>query len=180
MNEEQQENIQQTAAETTTTTTSEAAQTEPQTAQEQLPRTFTQDELNAIVKERLDRQTSKFLERLGLDSMDGIDGLLEHAKGYTDAQELMTKFQLENEELRQQIAFRDNDVNMDKVDDIRAYFKGKGLEFTPDALKEQLITHPEWVRQQPKTTTIRTLSPEKNAPKSVDEWEYAKKLFGLK
>lgn len=144
-----------------------------------LPRTFTQEELNAIVKERLDRQSAKFLERLGLEDMNGIDELLEHAKGYSEAQELMTRYQLENEGLRQEIAFRDNDVNKDKVDDIRAYFKGKGLELTDENLKEQLATHPEWVNQRPRATTIRQLTPEKNAPKSVDEWQQARKYFGL-
>ena len=154
------------------------ASTEQQLAADE-PRSFTQDELNAIVKERLDRQTAKFLERLHLESMDGIDELLEHANGYSQAQELATKYQLENEELRQQIAFRDNDVNQDKIDDIRAYFKGKGLDLTAENLKEQLITHPEWQVQKPKQTTIRTLSPEKSAPKSVNEWETARKYFGL-
>ena len=179
--DEQQVNAQETATETTAEQTTEQA---PESAPEQTTaapteRTFTQDELNAIVKERLDRQTAKFLQRLELESMDGIDQLLEHAKGYSEAQELMTRYQLENEDLRQQIAFRDNDVNQAKVDDIRAYFKGKGLELNAESLKEQLETHPEWLIQKPKTTTIRQLSPEKNAPKSVDEWEIARKYFGL-
>lgn len=176
--EQTQGNPQVTAPETAEADNPETA-TDAAAEAEANPRTFTQDELNSIVKERLDRQTSKFLERLGLESMDGIDELLEHARGYGEAQELMTKYQLENEDLRQQIAFRDNDVNPDKVDDIKAYFKGKGLELTGDSLKEQLKTHQEWVRHAPKTTTIRALTPEKNAPKSVDEWDTARKYFGL-
>ena len=156
-----------------------AEETETTSEQADLPRTFTQEELNAIVKERLDRQTAKFLERLGIEDMNGIDQLLEHANGYSEAQELMTRYQLENEGLRQEIAFRDNDVNKDKVDDIKAYFKGKGLELTDENLREQLATHPEWVNQRPRATTIRQLTPEKNAPKSVDEWQQARKYFGL-
>ena len=185
MEETQGNTVQETATEQTAETQVETApQTAETTTNEQPltadePRSFTQDELNAIVKERLDRQTAKFLERLHLESMDGIDELLEHANGYSQAQELATNYQLENDELRQQIAFRDNDVNKAKIDDIRAYFKGKGLELNDDNLREQLATHPEWVNAKPRTTTVRTLSPEKNAPKSVDGWEQARKYFGL-
>lgn len=140
-------------------------------------RTFTQEELNAIVKERLDRQTGKFLQRLGLESMDGIDEMLDHAKSYSEAQELVTRYQLENESLKQELAFRDNGVNPKKADDVKAYFKGKGLELTDENLKAEMQTHPEWGIQRPKTTTIRTLSPDKNAPKHDEpDWQ---SLFGL-
>lgn len=188
MDEQTQENIQPTAADDTATETTvetaEATEAEKGSdatpATEETHRTFTQEELNGIVKERLDRQSAKFLQRLGLESMDGIDEMLEHAKAYAEAQELMARYQLENENLRQEMAFRDNEVNPKKVDDVKAYFKGKGLELTGDSLKEELETHPEWRIQKPKVTTVRTLSPEKNSPKGDDGWEYAKQLFGLR
>lgn len=177
MDDEQQE---QTAQDTATEQPeAKAEDATAEEAQEALPKTFTQDEVNQIVKERLDRQTERFLKRLSLESMDGIDQLLEHANGYTEAQELMTRYQLENEDLRQQIAFRDNGVDPNRYDDVKAYFKGKGLDLTADELKAQLETHPEWAIKKPQTTTIRQLSPEKSAPKAVDEWQQAKKYFGL-
>ena len=190
MDEQTQENIQPTAAddnatETVNETATETAEhTEAENgngaAQEEGRRTFTQEELNGIVKERLDRQTGKFLQRLGLESMDGIDELLEHAKAYSEAQELMARYQLENESLRQEMAFRDNEINPKKVDDVKAYFKGKGLELTGDNLKAEMETHPEWRVSKPKTTTVRTLSPEKNSPKGDDGWETALRLFGMR
>ena len=177
MDEEQQE---QTAQDTATEQPeAKAEETPAEEAQEALPKTFTQDEVNQIVKDRLDRQTERFLKRLSLESMDGIDQLLEHANGYAEAQELMTRYQLENEDLRQQIAFRDNGVDPNRYDDVKAYFKGKGLDLTADELKAQLETHPEWALKKPQTTTIRRLSPEKSAPKTVDEWQQARKYFGL-
>lgn len=189
MDETQETTVQPTAADEITTTTSEATEPTQETsateaqgsdaAQTEEHRTFTQEQLNAIVKERLDRQTGKFLQRLGLESMDGIDEMLDHAKSYAEAQELVTKYQLENESLKMELAFRDNGVNPKRVDDIKAYFKGKGLDLTNESLKEEMETHPEWAIQKPRQTTIRALSPDKNGPKERDGWLDAKNLFGL-
>ena len=144
------------------TATEEPKWEEPAKAEE-TPKTFTQDEVNAIVKERLERQESKFLERLGIEAKEREGNLLS-----------------ENRALRESIALIKNSVDPNREDDVRTYFKGKGIDLTEEALKEAMETHPEWRSRKEAQTTIRALTPQKDQPKTEDDWEYTKRLFGLR
>lgn len=161
------------------TTTEETKGEEPAKAEE-APKSFTQDEVNAIVKERLERQESKFLERLGIEAKEGIDDLLAKSKGYDEAKEREGNLLSENRALRESIALIKNSVDPNREDDVRTYFKGKGIDLTEETLKEAMETHPEWRSRKEAQTTIKALTPQKDQPKTEDDWEYTKRLFGLR
>lgn len=138
-------------------------------------RTFTRDEVTQILKKRLDRFKNSVYAKYGAKDSTELDALFEKAKGYDDILK-------SRDELTETLAFLRNNINQDKVDDIRTYFKGKGLQFTEDALKQQLETHPEWLNKsevgKPKTT-ITTIGTEQQSKVPVGEKEMAEKMFGM-
>lgn len=155
-------------------------ETEQAKAPEEAPKTFTQDELNTIVQERLKRQESKLLEKLGIEAEAGIEEILTKSKGYDEAKSEAESIRAENKELKTRIAFIENSIDPAREDDVRTYFKGKELDLNGETLKEAMAAHPEWRKEQPKRTTISTLTPVKDQPKPEDEWDYTKRLFGLR
>ena len=138
-------------------------------------RTFTRDEVTTILKRRIDRYQNSVFNKYGVKNAQELDSLFEKAKGYDDVIK-------SRDELTEKVAFMSNNINPDKYDDIRTYFKGKGLQFTEDALKSQLESHPEWlnksVASKPKTT-ITTLGTEKTGQQQVGEKELAERMFGM-
>lgn len=180
MNDESQEIIQGTAPEASAEETPVAQGPAEETAKEPEAhddgRRFGQDEVNSIVKERLDRQAAAFLKRLGIESMDGVEAILGRASEYESAKAEAESLRTEMASLKEEMALSSNRVREDRKEDVRAYFKGKGLDLTADNLKKEMASHPEWGSRP---TTITTLTPEKTQPKPVDEWERAKRLFGL-
>ena len=63
------------------------------------------------------------------------------------------------------------------------HFKGKGIDFTREALKQELETHPEWrnvATQEKPITTIEKIIPDRGTKEVVDEEKLASSLFGCK
>lgn len=143
--------------------------------QQKPDRTFTRDEVTAILKKRIDRYQNSVFNKYGVKDAQELDSLFEKAKGYDDL--IKTR-----DELTEKVAFMGNNINPDKYDDIRTYFKGKGLQFTEDALKQHLETHPEWIKQSVASkpvTTIKPIGTEVSPKKAVGEKEMAEKMFGM-
>ena len=120
-------------------------------------RTFTRDEVTNILQKRLDRYRNSMYIKYGVK--DSRDEALET------------------------VAFLRNNINQDKIDDIKTYFKGKGLQFTEDELKRQLESHPEWIKQAPvqnnkPKTTVTPIGTPNNGPVDRSEHDLAKKIFG--
>lgn len=134
-------------------------------------KTFTQAQVNDIVRGRLSQAEKGFYKALGIESKADYDKLVnEH-------ESLKQKYQ----DLNEQTIFKDNHIKADKVDDIKAYYKGKGLEFTDTSLKEVLKTHNEWVEEAPSVTTIQQMGSTSQSSKiESDERSLASKLFGIK
>lgn len=147
-----------------------------QSVKQQTDRTFTRDEVTTILKKRLDRYQKSVYSKYGVEDSAGLDSLFEKAKTYDDVVKA-------RDEALETVAFMRNNINQDKIDDIRTYFKGKGLQFTEDELKRQLESHPEWIKQsepvinKPKTTVTPIGSPV-SGPVDKSEKEMAKKIFG--
>ena len=82
-------------------------------------------------------------------------------------------------EIFEENSFLKNNVNPDRYDDIRTYFKGKGLDFSNESLLEAIKTHPEWINPS-NATTIKSLGLEehKKAP-DVSEKQIASKFLGV-
>ena len=147
-------------------------------------KTFTQDQVNKLIKARIERTKNSLLKRYGVADRDGLDALINKAQSYEMMRERYDGILQENAELKQKLAFQTNGINPDREDDIKAYFKGKEIQFTEDALIQALETHPEWrkvvERDETPKTTIQTLGVEhrdRNVPET--ESEKIKRIYGL-
>lgn len=147
--------------------------------------TFTQEQVNDIVRNRLDKMQNRIFNRYGVKDKNELDDLIGKSQSYNILKERLQNSKNENYQLREELAFIKNNINPSKYDDIRAYFKGKELEFTNDNLVNELLTHNEWlnpvkVNDKP-VTTIKTLGNiRQDTTPEIDEKNIAAKLFGLK
>jgi hypothetical protein len=145
-------------------------------------RNFTQEQVNDIVRERLERANNSLYKRYGVENRDGLDGLIQKANAYQMMDENYVALEKERDGLREELTFMKNNINPDRYDDIRAYFKGKGLNFDQNNLTSELATHQEWLMQMPKQTTIETIGTNAGQVQNseLSEKEQASKLFGIK
>ena len=98
-------------------------------------------------------------------------------------EERYNAIQSEVNSLRESNAFLKNNINPERYEDVRAYFKGKEMPFTEENLKNEIATHSEWITKSgeeptPKTT-INVLGKEQNPKPSINEKDEAMKMFGL-
>lgn len=148
------------------------------------PQTFTQDQVNDFVRNRLEKYQSRLYNRYGVNGKNELDELVGKSQSYDVMKEKFEATQNELAQFREENSFIKNNINPEKYEDIRAYFKGKGIEFTNENLINELATHNEWltpkqVSDKP-TTTIQAIGNLKQESPKFDEREAAKKLFGLK
>lgn len=148
------------------------------------PQTFTQDQVNDFVRNRLEKYQSRLYNRYGVNDKNELDELVGKSQSYDVMKEKFEATQNELAQFREENSFIKNNINPEKYEDIRAYFKGKGIEFTNENLINELATHNEWltpkqVSDKP-TTTIQAIGNLKQESRKFDEREAAKKLFGLK
>lgn len=152
--------------------------------EESTSKTFTQEQVNDFVRTRLEKYEKNLFKTYGVENKDGLNELFSKAQSYSDLEEKYNTQKVETDTLREEIAFLKNKINPQKYDDIRAYFKGKGLDFTEDALINELSTHGEWLNVEEVKTPLTTIKqvgtdPKMNTPRK-DEKADAAKLFGLK
>lgn len=143
-------------------------------------KTFTQEQVNNLVRNRIDRERASTYKRYGVYDRDGLDSLINKSHSYDMMKEEYDNIQNRNKELEQEIAFIRQNIEPSRKEDVLAHFKGKGLEFTENELINELRTHPEWLRvneQSDKpTTTIKRLGAQRSTPEPEDE---KKKVFDL-
>lgn len=148
-------------------------ETETKTAEDNgqpTTKTFTQEELNKIVQDRLSRESKSFLKKFGVESEEDIKSALEKSKSVDSLSEQIKTLQKE-------LALTSNNIREDKREDVEFYFKGKGLDLNSENLKNELETHKEWLNA---TKTIETLGTKGQEDKTeMSEEEYAQKLFGM-
>ena len=167
----------------TSTTENEEVEVVENTEQEETPKTFTQEQVNEMVKARLDRDRKSIYKRYGVEDRSGLDDLIGKAQSYSVMEERYNAIQSEVNSLRESNAFLKNNINPERYDDIRAYFKGKEIPFNEENLKNEIATHSEWVTKSgeevsPKTT-IQALGRDVPQKQSENEKENAMKMFGL-
>lgn len=173
--EENQANMSVTEQTTSNDTLDQTNVSQENNGSNQTPpdRTFTRDEVTQILKKRIDRYSNSMYKKYGVKDSAELDSLFEKAKGYDDISR-------QNSELSEKIAFLSNNINPDRYDDIRTYFKGKGLTFSEDLLKTHLTNHPEWLNKSTvaKPTTVIKVGNESTAKTQSSEKELAKRLYG--
>lgn len=147
-------------------------------------KSFTQEQVNEIVRARLNRSTEKFLSKYGCKNETELDELIGKAQAYSVMKERYDGLKNNNDVLNEQVTFMKNNVNPDKYEEVKAYFKGKDMLLNEGTLAEELKTHPYWLNATktdttPKTT-IKKLGAEANTPPKRDIHEWASSIFGVK
>ena len=138
---------------------------------------LTQEEVNALVVERLKKQKETFLKKYGVDDETKLDELVDKAKLHDEMKEQLETLKSSNASLTEKLAFIENNINPERYEDIRIYFKGKGEEFTPENLLKALSTHKEWMNTIVPTTV--DMGAKKPKPQTVDEKKKGLNLFGV-
>ncbi len=187
MEEIKQEEIVDTATTDveTPTTENEEVKVEENTEQEETPKTFTQEQVNEMVKARLDRDRKSLFKRYGVEDRNALDDLIGKAQSYSVMEERYNAIQSEVNSLKESNLFLKNNINPERYEDVRTFFKGKELELNEENLANELSTHSEWITKsgeevKPKTT-IQFMGNESPKEKpSVNERDLAMEMFGLK
>ena len=194
---ESQENLQPTDTDTVENKDVQVETTQPEVNQvedkknqldekeEQIvERSFNQKQVDEMIKARLERSEKSFLKRYEVQNLNELNEAIGKSQAYDVIKERYKDIKAENSQLKEKIAFLSNNINPDREEDIRAYFKGKEIEFNDDNFIKELGTHPEWLKvvkedTTPKTT-IKALGVEHTKVK-VDETEdeKRKRIFGV-
>lgn len=193
MNEEEKnvgmESVETSQADTTTAQTEEGNTTEKCEGtnciveQQEQATTYTQEKVNEIVRERLERDRKSLYSRYGVEDKTGLDDLIGKALSYDVMLERYEKAKADNKTIAEELAFVRKNINPERKADIQAYFKGKELDFSEDALEKELTTHPEWLNVVEKDdtpkTTISYVSKDRGDIVEESDKDKVAKLFGL-
>lgn len=136
-------------------------------------KTFTQEEVNEIISERLKRERENNLKRYNVSNDDELNSTLAKGREYDDLKK-------KNGELTERVLFLTHAISAEREDDVRTYFKGKSLEMNEDNLAKALETHKEWVKENSAPNVIPTGAyKEPGEKKEVDDDEMIRKIFGI-
>lgn len=161
---------------------SDTKSTKNESSHEELStKSFTQEQVNDIVRRRLEREEKRLYDEYGVDNKASLEELIGKAQSFDATYSLLQELQEEVKGLREEKWFKEEEVNQEKVNDIRAYFKGSNKELNQESLKEELKTHPEWLKkEEPKITFTSVGSNKSEETQKLTEEEEAAKLFGLR
>jgi len=141
-----------------------------------------EEKFNIGVKERLAKKDKNLLEKYGVSSYEELDNKIAKAESYDVVNEDFKKVTETNKSLTQKLSFKENNIDPDRIDDVKTYFKGKEIKFSNDELVKALETHKEWIKQ-PKslekeaTVVIGGQDKKEKAPLTRDE--RLKRAWGL-
>ena len=143
-------------------------------------RMYSKAQVTDLMKRRVERSHQSFFKRYGVKDLQGLDDLFTKTRSYDEMERGYGALKMENDDLQREIAFLKNNIDPNRYNDIKAYFKGSELAFSNDALIEAIKTHPEWLKKADiPTTTISSLGVSQNQSSGPDEKEIAAKLFGV-
>lgn len=156
---------------------------------EKKPKTFTQEQLDQIIRERIERERNstirKWCDKYGVNDEKGLDDAFLKSLSYDTMKQEYESIKSAKQELEKELAFVRNNIEPTKQEDVMAHFKGKDIVFNEENLKAELSTHPEWLKvkevSDKPTTTIKAISPDRQDVKPErSEKEEMEKLFGMK
>lgn len=139
-------------------------------------RTFTQEEVNEIVRERLAKAKADY-SGLGYESEDALKSDLDKAKAYGEIAKSRDELKGELEKANRELLFIKNRIDPSREGDILAIMGSKSLDLNQENLEAELKTHPEW--------GLRTISPKvgqpiPGKPEEETEEEKAKRFWRIK
>lgn len=162
--------------ETATTEETESNNNEIQQEQVDEVKTFTQEQVNEFVRQRIERERNSIYKRYGVNDRNELDNLVGKSQAYDIIKERFDELTNKNNELQKEFAYLKNGVDPNKKSDIEAYFKGKELEINDENMANEIGTHPEWKIKK----TIEKISADREVQKKEkSEKEIAKELFGF-
>lgn len=183
MNDEEKVNVGNEATETTAVETpSDGASNEQNTTQseeEVQSNEDQQEQFNKVIQERLKRQKDTICKKYGAKDENELDGMFEKAKGYDELKASYENALKEIGGYKEDSLLNKHKILESKQDDVRTYFKGKGLELNEENLTSVLETHPEWLPTKANETTFVPIGGERQDTKKDSEEERALRLFGL-
>lgn len=143
---------------------------------------FTRDQVNELIRARIERERARTMQRLGIESLDELEAISERARDAEAGKAEMERIKEESKGLRAEIAFLRNGVDEARRDDVQTYFRGKGLEMTDESVAEAIATHPEWKARFEETprATVVPLGAAQTEKAQEDEEAAAARMFGLK
>lgn len=142
-------------------------------------KTFTQEKLNELIKERLERQSRNFYETYGVKDEAELKELVARSKEYDTLLQQYNDLKVEHSQVLEKNAFVENNIDPKRYEDVRIYFKGKELQFNNENLVQELATHQEWIKQAEKPqTTIASLGAEHKAKATEDDEAKLKRIYG--
>lgn len=178
-------NVETTATDVVSDDTTKNDETSQVGGENEKPQeTITKARMNEIIRERIERERNSIIKKYGGDEKSDLDSIFSKALSYETMKEEYDSIIRAKLELETKLAFIENNVEPTKQDDVMAHFKGKGIEFNNETLKQELSTHPEWLKAKETSdkpiTTIKEISPSRNEvqPQKNEEDEVAS-LFGL-
>lgn len=127
----------------------------------EVPKTFTQDEVDKIVQDRL----AKAYGKLGAKSAKEFDDkVAEFGKKEADTESRLNA-------VVEKLAFTENRIDPNRADDVRAWLKYKNQAIDSDTVAEALKTHPEWAKQSVSVDLGRQATPDKaNEEENFDKY----------
>lgn len=131
-------------------------------------KTFTQAEVDKFIQERLTRVYAKA----------GAKNASEFEQILTAKDNDLTDARTQLKELQKSNALRDNNISLERYDDIDTWFKGKGKEFTAEELTEAVKSHPEWVDRKVTAPQIGGNIESVNVNKGKNEADEIARLLG--
>lgn len=162
--------------ETATTEENESNNNEIQQEEVNEVKTFTQEQVNEFVRQRIERERNSIYKRYGVNDRNELDNLVGKSQAYDIIKERFDELTNKNNELQKEFAYLKNGVDPNKKSDIEAYFKGKELEINDENMANEIGTHPEWKIKK----TIEKISADREVQKKEkSEKEIAKELFGF-
>ena len=161
----------------------EPAKVEPAQVESKPERMFTREQVNQIMKRRVERSHNAYLTRYGVKDLQELDNLVGQSRSYGPLKERFDELSkghgdLENnyKDLQRRYAYKMGNIDEKRISDIEAYFKGKNIEIDENTLAQEIKTHPEWVK---KVGKVQAIGAESTPGPEVDEREMASKYFGV-
>lgn len=165
-------------ADTTTANENETHENENEIAKDTEPKQeeklFTQEEVNRLISERLDKQQSRLFKKYGINAREELDLIVGKSQQYDEMKSRYDELASQNELMSEKLLMLENNISPDKVDDLKYYFKGKGIPLNEENLKNELLTHQNWVKK----AEVKPIGVEhKPTTKVESEDEYIKRVF---
>lgn len=137
------------------------------------------DNIKDDVDENKENFITELLKKYQLNKIDELDGLVDKGHKFDELNQANSELTKTNEDLKAKLSdleasllLSQSNIRTDRVDDVKALFKGKGINLDAKTLSEALKTHPEWLN------VPSNIGGEKHKD-TVDEETQIAHLFGL-